>query len=132
MEIGLVVLTVLTGVAQDPFLPAPLRAYEQERLSSGLGLREWLTGGLAVVVLGLLVAAWIALWRGARRGRALYTAGWVCSILFEPLLGPTVNAGHTSALTAASNVVGGLILGLLYFSDLRFRYEHTLRERGRE
>jgi len=68
-------------------------------------------------------AAWIGLvcyWRFARR---LYLFSCASSILLILVSGPSVRPSVGAAFSAMSALVGGAIIGLVYFSDLSRRFE---------
>jgi hypothetical protein len=70
-------------------------------------------------------AAWVSLvffWRGARR---LYIASWVLSTLLTLVSGARVDTSLGAMFGELSAVVGGVILGLVYFSDLARLFERA-------
>jgi len=70
-------------------------------------------------------AAWTSLvffWRGARR---LYIASWVLGTLLTVVSGARVDTSLGAMFGELSAVVGGVILGLVYFSDLARRFERA-------
>jgi len=70
-------------------------------------------------------AAWIGLvcfWRGARR---LYIVSWVLGTLLTVFSGASVDTSLGAAFRELSSLVGGVIFGLIYFSDLARRFERT-------
>ena len=120
-----ILLTAFSGAVsflQTPFLPPALQQFERESFSS-FGIRELLLLCLAAPLLILSLIAWIALLRGWRSGRTLYTIVWLAVAPLMLLLGPRVASALLSTVDAATSVIGGIILGLLYFSDIRRLYE---------
>ena len=59
-------------------------------------------------------------WRAAR---ALYLVVIVAAVLGSIYLGPSANSGVADFLETAMNVVSGMILGLVYYSDVREAFE---------
>ena len=123
LEITLAVALMLIGVVGEPFLPEPLRAYVEAQSDAALTPRELILLPLDLLVLALAVTAWVGLWRGWRKSRRLYTAVSALTLpllLFHPA---DVASGVSNFLEATAAMVAGVILGLLYFSELRHRYE---------
>ena len=107
-------------------LPPTLADYARSR-ASGLGPG----GAFRLLLLAICVlcsfTSWtglVLLWRHARR---LYVVSWVIWMLVELISGPSVKPAVAAVFSTASGVVGGAVLGLIYFSDLAHRFE-----RGRE
>jgi len=105
--------------------PPPLAEYAQHRFNR-------LPAGGDVIPLLLLVVsvctafvAWIGLvnyWRLARR---LYLVSWGSWILLRLISGPSVMNSVAATVTELDALVGGAILGLVYFSDLAHRFERA-------
>jgi len=75
-------------------------------------------------------AAWIGLvfvWRGARR---LYIFSWVMGTLLTLSSGARVDTSMGAAFAELSALVGGVIFGLIYFSDLARRFERSPAEQA--
>jgi hypothetical protein len=75
-------------------------------------------------------AAWISLvffWRGARR---LYIASWVLGTMLTLVSGARVDTSLGAMFGELSAVVGGVILGLVYFSDLGRQFERSPAEQA--
>jgi len=74
------------------------------------------------------MAAWIALlnvWWFARR---LYVVAWATWTLLVLLSGPSVLTPVGAMLDTLDSLVGGAILGLVYFSDLSRHFERSTAE----
>jgi purine-cytosine permease-like protein len=72
------------------------------------------------------VVAWVGLlnlWRFARR---LYLVGWAMWIPLLLLSGPSVMTSLGAMLSTVEAVVGGAIVGLVYFSDLSRHFERRV------
>jgi hypothetical protein len=77
----------------------------------------------------LAFAAWISLvvfWRGARR---LYVVSYALGLLLTLFSGAQVDTSVGAMFRELSAVVGGVIFGLVYFSDLARRFERAPAER---
>jgi hypothetical protein len=122
-EIVLIILAVGVEAIQYSNMPPLLQQYEESLITPNWSWRDWVMLCLGIPSLVLLLAAWTALWRGWRSGRCLYTIAWCALLLFNLFLGPTVTFALTGTLDSTATLIGGIILGLLYFSDLRYQYE---------
>jgi hypothetical protein len=87
---------------------------------------------VALLVFGALIIAlvvsWIALWLLKPWARVLYTAVVIISLVFTLFLGPVVTSSLGAMLYAISTLASGLILGLVWFSELRERFEPSSGE----
>ncbi|HEX8373293.1 MAG TPA: hypothetical protein VF585_10965 [Chthoniobacterales bacterium] len=123
--VEIAVTSVLLGIGffGEPFLPAPLQSYLDAQASAPLTSLDSLILPMDLLFLVLSVIAWVGLWRGWRRSRGLYTWLWIISLPLILAHGPDVASGVSQCLATTGTLVGGLIMGLLYFSELRHRYE---------
>ncbi len=125
------VLLAFASVGAEGFfgwtLPPALAAYNHARFtgfsisSAGDAIHLLL---LATTVL-CAFAAWIGLvsyWSFARR---LYLVSWAIWILVILVSGPRVSTSLGVIFSVMNAMVGGVILGLIYFSDLAHRYERA-------
>ena len=121
------VLLAFASVGAEAFfgwtLPPSLAEYTRLRVSrfpTGSDVIHLLL--LATTVL-CAFGGWIGLvcfWRFARR---LYLVSCASSILLILLSGPSVTTSVGAAFQAMNGLVGGAIIGLVYFSDLARRFE---------
>jgi hypothetical protein len=72
------------------------------------------------------VGAWILLLLRFRAGRALYAASWVGYLAVSVLRGGVETSALDGFLGLANGLVGGMILALVFLSELR----HEFRGRG--
>jgi len=91
---------------------------------SGLAFILW------ILVCATTVAAWIGLLRRLRPARALYAASWIGYLALVGLRGGAAGSSVDAVLDLATGLVGGMILALVYFSELRAQFhglggEHT-------
>ena len=122
--VALDVLLAFGSVGAQAFfgwtLPPVLQEFAHERFA------RW-PGAFRIALLGACVAlaftSWIGLasfWRHARR---LYLASLAVYLLFVLISGPVVLASVSAMVRVVHGLVAGMILGLVYFSDLARRFE---------
>ena len=85
-----------------------------------------LTALWVAVVVGT-VLAWIGLLNLVRAGRPLYVGSWMGYLILVLFGGSVESPGVDYAMQLLMALVGGAIIGLVYFSDLRTRFR-TLSE----
>jgi hypothetical protein len=122
-EIILSVVIVTMGFLEERFLPAELRSYLDIVAAQDLSIKDGLVIALGVPHMILLIVSWLALWQGWRSGRLLYTLTWISSAPLLGLCAPLISGPVVASLEPLVSLVSGLILGLLYFSELRFTYK---------
>jgi hypothetical protein len=108
-------------------LPPALAEYEHERFTSfSIASPADATRLLLIAFNALLAfAAWIGLASFWRYGRGLFLVQWACWVLYVLIAGPRVRTSVGSAFGAVGTLVAGIIIGLVYFSDLARRFERT-------
>src|SRR5262245_15745532 len=74
-------------------------------------------------------ASWIALASFWRFARGLYVFSWVLGILVVLTAGPSVRTSVSAMFREMNALVGGAIVGLVYFSELAQRFERGAAER---
>ena len=117
-EVAFGLLWVVATELLKSSLPPELQRFVQQQKSRELGVDFWLSGcGFLLVVVG-----WIGLWRLWWRARAVYSAGWLLGVVTTLFKGPRVYPGPPGAAALLSTIAAGLILGIIYFSDLRQRF----------
>jgi len=83
---------------------------------------------LALLLLVVRIAATVGLWVLWRPSRLLYliiTVVTVLSGLPFDAFGPRVETGLSFTMIGISDIVAGIILGLIYFSPLKTHFEKT-------
>ena len=110
-------------------LPPELAEYTRARFSG-----SWNAGHmLHLMLLGTTAlfafASWIALASFWRSARGLYVFSWVLGILVILSAGPSVRPSVSAMFREVNALVGGAIIGLVYFSDLAQRFERGAVER---
>lgn len=127
VEIFLTISVVFVGLAETPFLPPLLREFQNQAYAS-FRVTDFLLLAIALPLLVLMIVTWVALWRGWRGGRIMYTIVWISTVPILLLAGPSVRTPIHALVDTAASLVGGLILGFLYFSDIRRLYDEPYRE----
>ena len=94
------------------------------------------SGDIALTALWLAVnaatvLAWIGLLNLWRPARAIYFWTWVATLLLMPLESAWAFAPVGYMLDSAATLVGGAVLGLLYFSDAGAPFARPAIERPR-
>jgi len=121
-QIGLTLLSLLASARLQRTLPAPLQTYLQAQQEAPLAAREIVVGAFSIALLALLATAWVGLWQFWRIAPWLYLAGCVGAFLLVLGSGPTVETAIETALSTAWAVVGGVVLSMSFFSDLRGKF----------
>ena len=108
-------------------LPPVLAEYERARFSSFSIANPADVFRLLLIAITSLLAfsAWIGLASFWRYGRGLYLVSWATWILFILFAGARVTTSVSSAFGALDALVAGVIVGLVYFSDLARRFERA-------
>jgi hypothetical protein len=119
-DVVLVALTIAAEFALNWTLPEPLRGYEFGNL--GIAGAMTLFPLWAAIVIATFVS-WIGLINFWRPSRVIYAGAWVAWVLLLIASGPSVMTAAGAAIETLEHLVGGAILGLVYFSDLSKRFE---------
>jgi hypothetical protein len=112
-------------------LPSTLAAYSHARFAQ----LPWSSPSntFHFVVLAVLTlcsfAAWIGLLSSWRFARRLYLLCMAMSVFLTLISGPVVMTSIGAAFQMMDGVVSGAVLGLVYFSDLKRRFEGGPAER---
>ena len=72
-----------------------------------------------ILVCATTVAAWIGLLYRLKAARALYAASWAGYLAVVVLRGGAAASALGTVLDLATGLLGGMILALLYFTNLR-------------
>jgi hypothetical protein len=76
------------------------------------------------------VLAWIGILNLWRPARAIYFWTWVATLLLLPIESAWVFAPLGYMLDSAATLVGGALIGVLYFSDARAHFDRVPRGHG--
>src|SRR5262245_19330439 len=105
-------------------LPPALAAYRQEKWAlSGWDVSETFRLMMVCVTALVAFAAWIGLASLWRHARGLFVFSIALDILFRFVAGPLVTPSVGAAFRMADAITAGMILGLVYFSDLARAFE---------
>ena len=116
------VLATISYFVMAPFLPAPLRDYLSTGSVASFRLYNVFLTALWVAVVVTTILAWIGLLNLARGARPLYLASWVGYLVLLLLSGPVVSASAPFVIEMMTALVGGAILGMVYFSELGAKF----------
>jgi len=121
-EFVLGVLATISYFALEHFLPSPLRDYLAKEGGATFQLYNVFLWALWVAVVVTTILAWIGLLNLARGARPLYLASWVGYLVLLLLRGPVVSAPAPFVFEMMTALVGGAILGMVYFSELGAKF----------
>ncbi len=99
--------------ATQPFLPEVLRCYRAEKVTVPTMVQAACTFQI-VLMIASLIGLWILWWPA----RLMYSIAIALGLAIMPFYVPTVLSGGATALNEFGTLCEGLILGLLYFSEL--------------
>jgi hypothetical protein len=123
VELASALLGIYADIALQSSLPAPLHAYLTAQSQGPLTIGGALTFAILVPMFAALVVAWVGLWLLKRWARTLYTALIVVFLVVTLFLGPVVASALAAMLYTVSSIAAGVILGLVWLSELRGRFE---------
>ncbi len=129
-----VFLTFATVGAQGMLawtLPPELADYVRSRFP---GSWSWNAGHVLRLMLLATTAlfafaSWITLASFWRFSRGLYVVSWALGMLLILFAGPSVRTSVSAMFREMNALVGGAIIGLVYFSELAHRFERGAVER---
>jgi len=121
------ILATMSYFALKPFLPAPLRDYLATVGAVAFRPYDALLWALWIAVVVTTILAWIGLLNLLRAARPLYLASWAGYFVLLLLKGPVVSASVSFVIEMAMALVGGAILGMIYFSEFGAKFR-TLSE----
>jgi hypothetical protein len=113
-------LAIYADLALESTFPESLQQFLQAKEQGALGAGTLLVFGALVIA---LVVSWTALWLLKPWARGLYTVVVIIFLVFTLFLGPVVTSSLGAMLYSISSLASGLILGLVWFSELRSRFE---------
>jgi len=119
-DIVLATLTILTEITLT--LPQPLQKYVFSTYF------EWGVAGPALFIFWIaIVAATVVSWVGLLLywwpARALYVGAWVAMLILILASGPSVLTAPGAVLDTLEHLVSGILIGMMYFSDVKLRFE---------
>lgn len=117
------ILSVYTDFAFRSSLPGPLQQYLLMESQRAPGTGDAILLVLFLILLVIFVVAWVGLWMFKRWARTVYTTACVLYLVATLAGGPVVSAALAATFSAVSTFAGGIILGMIWLSDLRSRFE---------
>jgi hypothetical protein len=131
--VGLIVADVLLAfavigaeIAFSWTLPGPLRDYAFREAFSLSSVWDFSLLFLWATTISCTLVAWVGMmnyWWFARR---LYVMAWCTWLLLVLVSGPSVMNPVSAMFSTLESVVGGAIIGLVYFSDLSRHFERRV------
>ncbi len=123
VELVSALLGIYADIALRSAFPPELQVYLFTQSQGPFGAGEALELVVLVVFIVALVVAWVGLWLLKRWARTLYATLVVISLVLTLFLGPVVTSALAAALYSISSLAAGVMLGLLWFSELRGKFE---------
>jgi hypothetical protein len=122
LEAVLTIASLVASVALRSTLPAPLQAYLRADDDAPARASELIAAVTVAIAMAAMVTAWIGLWRFWKIAPPLFAASWIGVGLATLLSGPTVQTAVETVVYTAWSVVGGVLLSMSFFSDLRGKF----------
>src|SRR5262245_40669531 len=122
VEVGLTIASLVASVALQPTLPAPLQDYLRADADAPARAMDLAAAVGVALVMALMLTAWIGLWRFWKVAPPLLLASWIGVGAVTLLAGPTVQTTAETVIYTAWAVVGGVLLSMSYFSELRGKF----------
>jgi len=69
--------------------------------------------------LGFFAWNFVRLWKLKKESRTVYIALRALALIITPFLGPYVDNGIMLSMDSLTSAIGGVIIGIVYFTDLR-------------
>ena len=121
-EVALLVAGGLVHFATMASLPNHLRQYFDEQAHVEWTIVDWVGCAVNAGIGVSRLIAWIGLWRLWQPARLLYVAATAASLLILPFMGPNVCSALVNTLLTANVFCSGLIVGVVFFSDVRLNF----------
>jgi len=118
----LTILGIVSEFTMGLFLPASLLTYLAAHDATAFRLSDAFLTALWIVVAVATVLGWIGMLNLVRGARSLYLGSWVGNFVLILLKGPVVSASVSIVIMTISALVGGAILWIVYFSELRTEF----------
>ncbi|HTP67003.1 MAG TPA: hypothetical protein VMJ66_16540 [Geobacteraceae bacterium] len=131
-EIAFVQVGVAIDIILEKTLPQELQQYIMRAKETGMTFTQLLGFGIGLLMLIGLVVGWIGLWQLWRPARLIYTLCWILGMSSYLLIEPVVYYTPLGAIFSDFAVLAaGMIIGLIYFSDLATHFVKGQAEPGR-
>jgi len=124
VDFALAMLTIAAEIALGWTLPAPLREFVQRTWF------DWSAAGvflfiLGAGVIGATVISWVGLFLFWWPARGIYVSAWAVWLVLLVLSGPSVMTGAGAALHTAEAVIGGILIALMYFTEVSDKFDEA-------
>jgi hypothetical protein len=123
IEAACIICTLILAIFGDGLLPAELREYEQSASKSSFKVTDCIRAALLLVLLPAALTATIGLFFSWRPARFLFLWTRAVVVLCSPLFAPSVDSGWGDLFDGAAILVAGVVIGMLYFSELKDLYD---------
>lgn len=123
VELVSALLGIYADIALQSTFPPQLQVYLFIQSQGPFGAGDALKSVVLVAFIVALVVAWVGLWFVKRWARTLYATLVIISLVLTLFLGPVVTSAFAAALYSISSLAAGVMLGLLWFSELRGKFE---------
>ena len=80
---------------------------------------------VAMAVVAVRFISWIALWQLWPSARWLYVSSWIAALLFVAVSGALVTSALGAVFLYLPSLAGGVILGIVYFTELRNVFDRS-------
>jgi len=121
-EFVLGILATISYYSLEPFLPSSLRNYPAPDGIAAFRFGPTLLWALWIAIVVTTIIAWIGLLNLVRAARPLYLASWVGYFVLILLERRVVSAWGALEIEMMTALVGGAILGMIYFSELSAKF----------
>jgi hypothetical protein len=120
------VLAMVASCAGESGLPAPLRQHLEQELEREITGTDWLAFALAFPIVAAGLASFFGMLKFRPHSRSLSIAASLAALLFQPLLGSTVEPGIATALWYLSHMLYGAVLGISYCPPVSIWFDEKL------
>jgi hypothetical protein len=107
-------------------LPIKLQEYLSSYYNQPSSPLDFFGGYFGLLLLILFVISWIGLFYFWNPARLIYVFGWAASIAILPFGGPYVGHQIPSIFDTIHTLIGGIIIGVIFFSPIRDMFQKAL------
>ena len=123
VELVSALLGIYADIVLQSSFPPPLQSYLMTQAQGPLSVGDAFSVAIVLPLIVALFVAWVGLWFLKRWARTLYTVLVVVFLVVTLFLGPVVTSAFAAMLYSVSALAGGVILGLVWFSELRTSFD---------
>jgi hypothetical protein len=115
----LLTLTVVAAFySTQSFLPTELKTYLENQKNAPISTSDNILLWIDITLLVFTIAISIALFLFKSWARKLFIIGYIISVLLIPTRPVYIDTGWTHLIFNLGNIIGGMILALVYFSPV--------------